>query len=137
MPKGNDAWKNKDDADSKEEPAINESSGKKYYFFSYPVRYQLHHKDEERYHNGDIKQPATVIQFMDNTLVTDDSEIAEHIRKAKSFGTAVRECKDMAEIESFKQARLLQRAGKMAGVLSDDNLTIEEAPIRPVIGTQT
>jgi hypothetical protein len=130
-PRGNPNWKKKDE----EEPQTD--AVKKYYFFSYPTRFQLHHKDEERYHNGDIKQPATVLQFNDNTYVTDNEEIAKHIRSANSFGTTVRECKNMAGIQELKQARALQRAGKMAGVLADDNTTIEEAPIRPVVGTQT
>ena len=108
----------------------------KCYFFSYPKRFQVHFKNEDRYHNGDIKQMATVIQFEDNTKSTSDPDEIECIRGCDSFGTAVRECKDMAEVESYRQARTLQRMGKMHGVLADDDLTVEEAPIVAVSGTQ-
>ncbi len=119
------------------EPEPEEVKDNKCYFFSSPKRFQVHFKDEERYHNGDIKQMATVIEFRDNMHATADPDEIKCIRGCKSFGVTVKECKDMGEVESFRQARTLQRAGKMAGVLADDNLTVEEAPIVAVAGTQS
>ena len=130
-PRGNPNFVKKSE-EPKEVPQ--EASGGTHYFFSYPKRFQLHYKDEERYNNGDIKQMATAIEFRDNVKTTKDPEIIECIRKAKSFGTTVRECKNMDEVEKLRQARTLQRMGKMNGPLVDDNLTIEEAPVVPVMG---
>ena len=136
MPRGNPNWKKKEEEPQGQEEIkeTEEKIDKMCYFFSYPKKFQVHYKDEERYNNGDIKQMATVIQFRDNVKVTNDPDKIACIRNCKSFGVTVKECKDMGEVEVLRQARILQRAGKLAGVLADDNLTVEEAPVVPVMG---
>ena len=136
MPRGNPNWKKKEE-EPKEQEEIKKTEEKidnMCYFFSYPKKFQVHYKDEERYHNGDVKQMATVIQFADNIWFTDKPDEIKCIRKCGSFGTAVKECKNTKEVEELRRARTLQRMGKLNGVLADDNLTVEEAPIVAVMG---
>ena len=134
MPKGYKFEEDKTEVAEKETPETKKDKNEVIFFASHRSM-KVQYKPEEKFNDGTIKSPTTVLQFVDNLLMTSDPDEIECIKTSNSFkmGT-IKQCKDMDEFRGLKSARILQRQGKLSSPLIDDDTTVEEMsdPNRPI-----